>query len=74
MIPSATDAPARELDVRAATFDQHGVFTIKNIAPGDYRLYSWQALPEDIWKSPQVETLLLDAAETAELIEKLGIE
>ena len=37
------DPPHRDVKYRykAATTDQNGKFTIKGIAPGDYKLFSW---------------------------------
>ena len=37
------DPPHRDVKHRykAATTDQNGKFTIKDIAPGDYKLFSW---------------------------------
>lgn len=32
--------------------DQHGLFTIRGMAPGSYTLYAWQDLEEGVWRDP----------------------
>jgi hypothetical protein len=52
LIPDTDDAERRESLSRSAVFDQNGVFTIKAIAPGSYKLYAFESLPDDIWLVP----------------------
>jgi hypothetical protein len=52
LIPDTTDAALREHETRAAVFDQNGVFTIESIAPGTYKLYAFENVPEGIWLDP----------------------
>jgi hypothetical protein len=69
LIPDTDDAARREDLSRSAVFDQNGVFTIKAIAPGSYKLYGFESVPDDIWLVPdflkEVETfgVALKAAE-----------
>jgi hypothetical protein len=49
LIPDTTDNALREFQTRVAVFDQNGAFSIAGIAPGSYRLYGFENLPEDIW-------------------------
>ncbi|MGB9203797.1 MAG: carboxypeptidase-like regulatory domain-containing protein [Terriglobales bacterium] len=32
--------------------DQHGLFTIRGLAPGSYQLYAWQDVEEGVWRDP----------------------
>jgi Carboxypeptidase regulatory-like domain len=52
LIPDTDDAARRENLSRSAVFDQNGVFTIKAIAPGSYKLYGFESVPDDIWLVP----------------------
>jgi hypothetical protein len=42
----------RELFKDVAT-DQYGRFSIKGIAPGDYRLFAWQEVEQRAWQDPE---------------------
>jgi hypothetical protein len=69
LVPDTDDAARRENLSRSAVFDQNGIFTIKAIAPGSYKLYAFESVPDDIWLVPdflkEVESLgvALKAAE-----------
>jgi hypothetical protein len=52
LIPDTDDAARRENLSRSAVFDQNGMFTIKAIAPGSYKLYGFESVPDDIWLVP----------------------
>jgi hypothetical protein len=52
LIPETPDAALREYKTRAAVFDQNGVFTIESIAPGRYKVYVFEDVPEGIWLDP----------------------
>jgi hypothetical protein len=52
LIPDTDDAARRENLSRSAVFDQNGIFTIKAIAPGSYKLYAFESVPDDIWLVP----------------------
>jgi hypothetical protein len=45
------DAPARNAShlYKTATSDGSGAFEIKGIAPGRYKVFSWESVPKDIW-------------------------
>jgi hypothetical protein len=49
LIPDTSDASFREYWTRSAVFDQSSAFLIEGIAPGKYRLYAFEKVPEDIW-------------------------
>jgi hypothetical protein len=53
LIPDTMDTARREFLTRAAVFDQNGVFTIGAIAPGSYKLYAFESVPDDIWLDPE---------------------
>jgi hypothetical protein len=52
LIPDTDDTARRENLSRSAVFDQNGIFTIKAIAPGSYKLYGFESVPDDIWLVP----------------------
>jgi hypothetical protein len=49
LIPDTAGIARLEFQTRVAVFDQNGVFTIAGIAPGSFRLYAFENVPEDIW-------------------------
>jgi hypothetical protein len=48
------DAPLRRRwDLyRSATTDQSGTFTIRLVAPGDYKVFAWEEADDNIWTMP----------------------
>ena len=42
----------REPLYRNATTDQHGRFTVRNIEPGDYKLFAWEDVESGAWLDP----------------------
>jgi len=52
LIPDTPDAARREHETRAAVFDQNGVFSLESIAPGSYKLYAFEKVPEGVWLDP----------------------
>jgi len=50
------DSPLRNRDelYKTTSTDQNGRFTIANIAPGDYKVFSWEALPQSGYYDPEV--------------------
>ena len=52
LIPDTSDAAQREYLERTGDFDQNGVFTIKAVVPGSYKLYAFESVPEDVWLVP----------------------
>lgn len=53
---SGTTAPqvvlvsAGESEARHATFDQNGSFSFEDIAPGEYKLYAFEGVPDGAWE------------------------
>ena len=45
---------------KAQTTDQHGHFDVRGIAPGDYRLFSWDEVEEGAWEGPDFIKPLVD--------------
>jgi len=39
-------------EARVAAADQHGVFTLGNLAPGLYKVYAFQDVPDGSWEDP----------------------
>jgi 5-hydroxyisourate hydrolase-like protein (transthyretin family) len=39
---------------KATTTDQEGRFTIRNAAPGDYRMFAWEAIEPYFWFDPDI--------------------
>jgi hypothetical protein len=42
------------LNVKVARTDQNGHFSIPQIAPGDYKLYAWEAIETNAWFDPDL--------------------
>jgi|HubBroStandDraft_5_1064220.scaffolds.fasta_scaffold15853_2 hypothetical protein len=51
LVPDAKHRDRHDL-YRTERTDQHGVFKIKQIAPGDYALYTWDEVDEGAWEDP----------------------
>jgi hypothetical protein len=51
LVPDAKHRDRRDL-FRQERTDQHGVFKIKQVAPGDYALYSWDEVEDGAWEDP----------------------
>jgi protocatechuate 3,4-dioxygenase beta subunit len=51
LVPDAKHRDRHDL-YRTERTDQHGVFKIKQIAPGDYTLYSWDEVEDGAWEDP----------------------
>jgi protocatechuate 3,4-dioxygenase beta subunit len=51
LVPDAKHRDRYDL-YRTERTDQHGVFKIKQIAPGDYTLYSWDEVEDGAWEDP----------------------
>jgi hypothetical protein len=49
LIPDVESAEEREFNTRTAVRDQNGVFSIGNIAPGAYRLFAFESVPDGAW-------------------------
>jgi hypothetical protein len=39
---------------RTAFTNQDGRFTLAHLAPGDYKVFSWESLPDNAWLDPEV--------------------
>jgi carboxypeptidase family protein len=51
LVPDAKHRDRHDL-YRTERTDQHGAFKIKQVAPGDYTLYSWDEVEEGAWEDP----------------------
>jgi len=40
--------------VKTATSDQHGRFSLKNVDPGEYRIYAWEDIENGAWLDPDI--------------------
>ena len=49
LIPDAEGAQERDIGARKAVRDQNGIFNIGNIAPGTYRLFAFESVPDGAW-------------------------
>jgi hypothetical protein len=49
LIPDVESAEEREFNTRTGVRDQNGVFSIGNIAPGAYRLFAFESVPDGAW-------------------------
>jgi hypothetical protein len=54
LIPEKESRRTRQEYVKVATTDQHGRFTLKNVDPGDYRVYAWDDIENGSWMDPDV--------------------
>jgi hypothetical protein len=52
LIPDPTRPEQRYLS-KSATADQNGRFSIKGVAPGDYKLYAWQEPQYEVVREPE---------------------
>jgi protocatechuate 3,4-dioxygenase beta subunit len=51
LVPDAKHRDRHDL-YRTGRTDQHGVFKIQQVAPGDYALYSWDEVEDGAWEDP----------------------
>ena len=51
LVPEATRRGRLDLYKNVRT-DQHGQYTITGIAPGEYRLFSWDEVEDGAWQDP----------------------
>lgn len=63
------EGDGREREGRQGTFDQSGMFTIRNLPPGRYRLYASEELPEGAWQVPGFEDRFRDLGTPVEISE-----
>jgi len=49
LIPDSDNGEERGFGSRLAMRDQNGVYSIGNIAPGAYRLFAFESVPEEAW-------------------------
>lgn len=54
LIPEKESRRSRQEFVKVASTDQHGRFTVKNLDPGDYRIYAWEDIEHGSWMDPDV--------------------
>jgi protocatechuate 3,4-dioxygenase beta subunit len=51
LVPDATHSAQHRL-YKQQTTDQYGHFDLRGVAPGDYRLLSWEEVEEGAWEDP----------------------
>jgi hypothetical protein len=54
---------------KAGTTDQYGRFELRGIAPGDYKLFSWQEAEDGAWEDPEFLKLFEGKGESVSLRE-----
>ncbi|HEX4998321.1 MAG TPA: hypothetical protein VFY29_08850, partial [Terriglobia bacterium] len=42
---------------RTTTSDEFGAFAISGVAPGEYRVFAWETVPEHAWMNPDFMAL-----------------
>jgi hypothetical protein len=52
LLPDEAHRSSRRLDKSAVT-DQYGHFELRGIAPGDYKLFSWEEAESGAWEDPE---------------------
>jgi hypothetical protein len=57
---------------RVVTTDQNGRFTITGVAPGDYKVFSWEALEQFAWFDPDVLTQFEAAGRAVHVTDSSG--
>jgi hypothetical protein len=57
-IPDIADAEVREHRVIEPTADHNNVYSIRNVPPGDYRVFAWRDIEEDAWNDPDFWNLI----------------
>ena len=56
-------------DARLATFDQNGAFLLSDIAPGTYRLYAFEGVPNGAWEDSEFMQEVSGLGHELELVE-----
>ena len=52
---------------KQSTTDQHGGFDIHGVAPGKYKLFSWEEAEEGVWQDPEFLKAFEDKGESVEV-------
>jgi hypothetical protein len=53
LIPDTTDVALRQYRTAIAVRDQNGVFTLRSLAPGAYKLFAFESVPDEAWKDQE---------------------
>ncbi len=53
LVPKEKERAGNFAFYQQATTDQHGGFTFKNVAPGDYKVYAWEDVESSAWMDPE---------------------
>jgi hypothetical protein len=69
LIPDTTDSVLREYRTAVAVQDQNGVFGLRGLAPGAYRLFAFENVPDEAWKDPEFVAAIQDKGAKVELEE-----
>ncbi len=72
LMPSASRARQQHLYKRV-TAEQSGAFTIRGIAPGDYRVFAWEEVDQLSWQDPEYVKPYENSAKSVSIREK-GME
>jgi hypothetical protein len=67
LIPDIPDAALRERRVKELSADQNNIYAVKNVPPGDYRLFAWRDIEEEAWNDPDFWNLIRERGVSVKL-------
>ncbi len=69
LIPDASDSALRQYRTTVAVQDQNGVFGLRGVAPGAYRLFAFESVPDEAWKDQEFVAAIQEKGTKVELEE-----